>query len=481
MIGTLLNKAKVYIVSPTILFCFFVGAQIFINTNKLYIGLLIIYLFALYATSKNILKTLWYGFVSTLLFQQGKYFISYIFISTPQSIQEIPVLYNVMFSDVILIVLLFVLKRSSKKYFYSQKTEIYEYVFPILLCIGVVSSFFSYFQDISFFYLLQVLKYFVLYQISKIIFSDKQIKRVTFEIIIVFLIFNGGLMLLQWFKHGPVGWPIEHVNTWSQLGRYAVEQLDIYRPGGTMDDPNLIASFMGVVLPYLYSLVFIKNNHKNWLVWLSLSLSFLGIILSGSRAVWLVSVVIGFTSFVFLTKISITIDFPFILSRKNFIRLLFPFIVLLPLVLLRLSTIATAFSSNGSGIYRLRHLEIAKDYLLNNPFGIGLHVFQYLTPMIYQPEDYSYKIAEPHNIIAQIGSEFGILGLLLFSFLFFRIMTEKYKKLKKTKNIEMFGIFISCITYLGISCFYPWFLYSPISEIFWIFMGLNQYVEKNKR
>ena len=92
--------------------------------------------------------------------------------------------------------------------------------------------------------------------------------------------------------------------------------------------------------------------------------------------------------------------------------------------------------------------------------------------MRYEPKEYSYQPAEPHNIFAQIGSELGIFGLLLFSYVFFRIISRKYRDVRLGNDMLGFGIFLSCISYLGIASFFPWFLYSPLSETFWIFMGI---------
>lgn len=462
-----------------LLFCVFVLAQILVNTNKLYLLLIVFYAIGLYLISRNALKTAWFTFISLLLFQQAKYFIETISIPTSQSYVNIPVLYNIMFSDISLLFVLFFIWRGRASAVINKKVGSVELLFIPIIIVGLISTWLSYFPNISLFYLIQIVKYFVIFIISGIILNDKNIKKISFEILFLFVLFNGTLICLQALRGGPFGLPIEHLNLWSQLGRFAVEQTDIYRPGGTFDDPNLAASVIGMIFPILLAVGLARSIFNRSFVWITLAAAAMGLLFTGSRAVWLISVLVCFFGIYMCKRLYKKIRLPILPSPRNILYVILISSIVLPFIMLRLSTLSSTFTDTGSGTYRLKHLEIATNYLLSFPFGIGLNVFEYLTPMRYEAKDYVYQIAEPHNIFAQIGSELGIFGLLLFCYVFSRIISHKYKIVLVNKKPLSIGILLGCISYLGIACFYPWFLYAPVSELFWLFMGAELYGTKN--
>jgi O-Antigen ligase len=377
-----------------------------------------------------------------------------------------------MFADVALAGVLYILFRQRSSLRIQHQASNIGLLFIPIIIIGIISTWLSYFSDISFFYLIQIVKYFVIFSISGIVLRDNKVKKISFEILFLFALFNGVLICLQKIRGGPLGLPIEHLNYWSELGRFSVEQADVYRPAGTLDDPNLASSILGIIFPVACILGISKNTFHKTLMWSTVAFSSLGLLFAGSRAVWLVLGGISLVGYVLFRRLKTKALLPSVITRKYVIMGVFILLIFLPFFLLRISTLPQAFSTNGSGIYRLRHIAIATNYLMAYPFGIGLHVFQYITPMLYEAKEYSYQIAEPHNIAAQIGSEFGIFGLLLFCYVFFRIIARKYQEVLQYKNHLSLGILLGCLSYLGIACFYPWFLYSPISEIFWMFMGI---------
>ena len=204
-----------------------------------------------------------------------------------------------------------------------------------------------------------------------------------------------------------------------------------------------------------------------------------GILFAGSRAAWLVLGGVIIAGYAMIRRLRLSIRIPRLSIRTRSIILLVAAVIFLPIVLLRLHTLPQSFSENGSGMYRLRHLALARDYMMAYPLGIGLYVFQYVTPMTHEARAYSYFQAEPHNIAAQIGSELGFFGLLLFCYVFFRIITRIYQEARQYKNGLGVGILLGCLSYLGIACFYPWFLYSPISELFWMLAGVTIHETQN--
>jgi lipid-A-disaccharide synthase-like uncharacterized protein len=437
-----------------------------------------LYLLFIFAYTKKIIRSLWITYISTLLFFQGRYFINYLTVSHQATPIVLPVYYGILFSDVILLALLFFIFRRNQISILQRRLQLFEYVFVLILIIGLISSIFSYFSNISFFYLLQISKYFILYFIAHGICTDKKIFKITIEIFLIYILFNSLLICIQKFHGGPFGLPIEHLNMWSTFGSYAVEQQDLYRPGGIYDEPNFMSSIIGIIFPIICYLCLSKNIFNRSLVWMALVFSIFALIIAGSRSVWIITVIIGIVGYYMYKKSfkHTKIRIPNILQNKLILIIVAG--ILMPFFINRILTIPTAFKSNGSALYRVKHISIAKDYMLAYPFGIGLYTFSLITPMKYDPHEYSYKIAEPHNIFAQIGSELGLVGLLLFCFLYFRIIRQKIIVVNRKHDPIYFGITLSCISYIGIACFYPWFIFTPIGDIFWIFMGL-EYDNKN--
>lgn len=186
----------------------------------------------------------------------------------------------------------------------------------------------------------------------------------------------------------------------------------VLRPYATFSHPNVLAGFL------LVSMVLITGGDKKQgirkiIQWAALILAAVVIILSFSRAVWLVGLIIGFLAILKHFRGE---------EKKKHLR----GVVLLTLLV----TIGLFFSfaKNLSGqeflVQRFSLAQIALKMIEANPFvGVGLNNFIPQLPNYWQQYGMTYWLQPVHNIYLLVAVEAGLVGWLIF--LWFLILTFK--------------------------------------------------------
>ena len=213
------------------------------------------------------------------------------------------------------------------------------------------------------------------------------------------------------------------------------------RAYGTFVHPNILGAFLVISLLCLIYL-FLENKNKKLepLFFITLFSLILGLILTFSRAAWLVSFLMilfllfsewkkrGFSSELKFLLIIITTIIIFLTSIFHWV--IFPKIYL--------------SSSEPAIQLRMNDLKLGLQSIKDNPFlGVGLG----------QPV-YSGQQQPIHNLYLLIASEIGLVGL----FLFFLIIFSKFRNLLEIRNLdlEISKVILISILLLGMFDHYFW-------------------------
>jgi len=464
-------RSRGYLVEQSYIIAAFYLCNIWINTNRYYLVLLVLFAGIMYRKTRNALESIWLLLLASIPFHQGKYIIESFQSFTYPSVFS-SILYFITFSDGLLLALLYLLIRNRRMISSRVYTESADLVVLLLICTGAVSVYAARFYTISFFGYWLFIKMLLLYLASRILHSRFGWIRQTLEAFLLFVLFNSSLIIIQYLRGGPLGLPVERLNRWSAYGRYAFETATVYRPGGITDDPNASATVLGMFLPLLVLLGFTKHPLHKGFVWLTFAVSALALVFTGSRAVIITTAVTMTAVLIVLRHKNITVAIPSAVRRFMVPALAGITIYIVPLLYQRFATLTTALSSSGSGTFRLRHLQIALDTIKTNPFGSGLNTTAYEMSLKYPPEYYLFDTSELHSIFAQIIAGIGIPGFLLFLLFLYLTVKRLAKRVENQHNTILLAVLISLTSFLMAAGFYPWLLIISVSGFFWVLAGV---------
>ena len=458
-----------------LIFAVFVLSHLFVTNYKPYSVLIFLYASLLVIVTKDISSSLWYATLGTLLFFKAKYF-SIPFISSAAVsaglTTETPFEYYISFSLMLLALLIFSILRTRRGASVVLPLFWESILITLLLLIGSVSSSLSAFGAVSWFSLLIVVEYVLLFYVSIIMCSDKKV-FMSIRMIILFISLNALLIVLQKLRGGPIGIILEDVSS-GAFGRFPTETPGFYRPGGIYFEPNLPASLINLILP---AALYFVLTHIKGLVGVVLRMSLLmllaALIATGSRANLAIGVIaISTTAWYYWHKNTL---FTLFTNPRFIIIIAIVLLLLLPTIFSRVSSVPTSFTGDTGGWqFRLRHITIAKDIISTNIFGVGLDVFQYHILDHYSPTYYFSHFTAPHNVLAEVGSATGFIGLGVFISFFIVVLYRLFKNFKGD-NTAASGInaalLIGYATYLLSAQVYPWLFTPPLSELSWIVLG----------
>jgi O-antigen ligase len=300
------------------------------------------------------------------------------------------------------------------------------------------------------------------------LFIDSKIKLKTIiETIIASVLFQIFLVFLQKINNGTLGIYIESFMLKEEFGIRSNENIDILRLTGSFFEPSILGTFLLVNFSLLLnSLKKLKNNKTKKLILFTLLCSFIGIILTASRGIYLL-----FFAYIifelFLESKGRNIKFKKI--NRNLIIIIITIItVLLPYFSNRVFDFSKIFSKLGSGTYRLQLAEQAYLLAKNNLLGVGLNLSPYSFAIQKFSKEIIFDPAHPHNIFFQILAETGFLGLIIFSLYIFYT-------LKEVPNLNKNLFFYPVVLFLIAAQFYPIFInQSEITSYFFLFIGLSR-------
>lgn len=284
------------------------------------------------------------------------------------------------------------------------------------------------------------------------------------------------------------------------VAKIDVEGGHFLRAYGTFPHPNILAGFL---LLGLFSLFYfwLRRPTQGWpfsalrrlflgdlLIGISLFIVALGLILTFSRAAWLIAIVLSgaLIAFLFTNK-----DY-----RKQSLRLLILLLAISYLLLAAWGWVifsrATISLSEPAVSQRLAYNELGFNLLKLKPFGVGMG-----NQVIYSVQNNLYKNLgmneswqwQPiHNIYFLIGVEIGILGLFVFLIFLSLFLISKSKflisKQYQNPNIQNKNLFrnsdleiricqLMLLALLGFG-FFDHFLWTlqPGRLMFWVVIGL---------
>ncbi|MBU0576334.1 O-antigen ligase family protein [Patescibacteria group bacterium] len=447
-----------------------------IGTLRPYLLAMVLLVVVIYFLNKELINSVWLGFIGIYLLRQSKYFIKPYIAPDNYSalgLKQPELIFFVAFADALLILLLYLLVRSRFKT--GSKPFKIPHAFPylpllLIITLGVVSSLLSPLPEVSWFWLLQLTKLFAMGFLAMALVKDKSLAKKTLEIIFIYGLFLASLVVAQKINGGPIGLAIEEKYT-GYAGRFADESPSLYRPGGIFWDANLTSSILIMFLPSWFIFSFKKVWFHRGFMMSCFVVGSLALILTASRAAWVIGAMLILVSYQLIIKKN-KVQLPVWLKKYGWIILGLLIIFLAPMILDRLMSLTQVFREDGGAIYRLRHLQMAAHFMATRPLGLGLNVYQYKILDQWKPEFYLYDSTPAHNLFAQVGAALGIGGLLLFIRFIYRIIVQGYSWLVSGKNILIKGLILGCLGYLLVSQFYPWWLTIPISGIVWLLLGI---------
>jgi O-antigen ligase len=244
--------------------------------------------------------------------------------------------------------------------------------------------------------------------------NKKSIKENLVKIIPCWVVFESLLAMAQIAKNGSLNgifyWFGERSFSFNTIGiaQISVMGRGLIRAYGTFSHPNSLAGFFLVVLLLWY---FLKKKVNNYYWWTVFWFGFLGIMVSGSRTIWVLT--LGLVLGLAWVKIK---------NKVNIIGLFLLFFAILVFVL-RLVNMEYQVSDflggwDVGGISKRMQLNWAGLKMIKESpwFGIGLGNFLVRLPE-FQRNSGFYWLQPVHNIFILAWSQIGVLGLIL-SFLF---------------------------------------------------------------
>ena len=353
-----------------------------------------------------------------------------------------------------LLLLSFLMIMSSAIHTFTLKNIYFGKIDPILSWLGL-------FNWIPFFWIFWSSQYFLK--------SKKQREKISTLMVLgtIPVIITGiGQYFFEW--HGPIKF-LYGIVTWYQRPIDSVSGLT-----GLFNHANYAGSWFTFLLPISIALS-LKNSRNNLLFKTNLIFIIFCILLTNSRNAWASSiltipVLFGVNSFIFLTPLLLFFGVIIIITTNNLFQggLQDWFQNIIP------NKIWREFSSEGFTELNVTRFDIFKAaikiILLNPLFGTGGGSF----PIIYELQTGFWK-GHTHNFFSDLSLSYGIPSMIILIFIFYKVISNGYKKtyLKNNflENIIDRAWITATIIFL-ISQFIDVQYYDArISLIFWILLA----------
>lgn len=451
----------------------FMLLHLVIGPNRIYLLALALLIIFLYKISGNFLNTLWLAFLATLPFGRGRFF-EHIVISKANWAGDYDLSFNIaiLFSDVLLAVIVYVLlsrfKTSKRKYKVSKHSPLLFLSLLFFLVSAATSAYFARFPWTSTYFYLQLAKFIILFFVSIAVFKSEIIFRKTLQILGLFIFLNALLVVGQYFNRGPIGLNIEGAGP--TYGFFAVENPELYRPGGFAADPNIAASFFTAFFPLILINTIISNKQWTRITWVTIGIFLAAFIFTASRVAWTITAASSLFGIWYVKKFYKTY-IPRFLSKYWLVLLAISIIVFAPLIADRLATISDIFNKEGGGTFRVGHLKVGWHYISSRPQGVGIGLFPFAMAQDFPIYVSGLRPTLAHNIFAQIGAELGFIGLTSF-IAFLWLLVRKFLNSLVIRKLHLspfaFSIFLAFTSFVALSSVFPWFLHPSIGWLFWI-------------
>jgi O-antigen ligase len=269
--------------------------------------------------------------------------------------------------------------------------------------------------------------------------------------------------IFQFIKNGTIGGPLYYLGERSfnsgtpGIALVSLNGVEYLRAYSTFSHPNSLAGFLGAVIFFILLSGKLKKNLLNFL---GVSIILVCFLLSFSVSAYL-GIFLAFSFYLFSG------------NRKPFkwIVVVYLFLSIVGSLLLPLSApwILKTFPLVGQNISQRLDLVYIAGSMVSQRFllGEGLGTFIVNLPVFKGIFSYSWLLQPVHNIFLLVFSEAGILGLLAFCFLIYKVLVAQLKT--KTLFLLLPLIFI---LFTGLFDHYTLTLQQNIL-LFSIFIGLS--------
>ncbi|MCB9813404.1 MAG: O-antigen ligase family protein [Pseudomonadales bacterium] len=298
-------------------------------------------------------------------------------------------------------------------------------------------------------------------------------------------LFQSIWLTLQTLNNGHLNRDIEVFLFSSKISIQSSENSNLLRLPGTFYESSILGTFLITNISILI-LYLINNNkiqmRKKTMIFLSIAMGTIAIILTGSRAIYLISfliLIILLKTKHCLSKDKIKALILSIKKIKLIIPIIFAILFVWPYFINRISSANQVFSKEGSGSYRIQLSEYALKLTDKKPlFGVGLNLSEFYLATSFPGEDYFFDAAYPHNIIIQILAETGLVGITLFIYFIYLILFRPTIK----RNLNNFNEFhLASIVFLMCAQFYPIFInHMEIISYLFLYLGFAAFSNQKK-
>lgn len=379
--------------------------------------------------------------------------------------------------------LLFYLHQFRQKLFFQTKKimlgkniVISILFFCLFIAIGALGSISTHFYWPVFLSTVQLLLLLLVFLMPYFAINQKNDLKYFAQIVSSSILFQSFWLILQTINKGHLGRDIEVLLPGFEFSVRSTENFDLMRLPGTFFESSILGTFLITNLTImLFSLVKNKkqNQSESRLFAFTVFVGYFALLLTGSRAIYLISILL-LATFAYLKgwlskngqRVAIN------LVKKNLFLIpifLIALIFISPYLINRLGSANKLFTKEGSATYRLQLNQFAFRLTEKSPFfGVGLNLSPYYFASSFPQEDYFVDPAHPHNLLIQLLAETGVLGMGAFIlFLYFIIRPILIKKTKIN------GYLIAAIFYFICAQIYPIFInHMEIISYFFLYLGL---------
>ena len=234
-------------------------------------------------------------------------------------------------------------------------------------------------------------------------------------------------------------------NTWFSYYENSAPTLRMF---SVFPDSHSFSLFIIISLAFLTTLLFFKKTHsyKGWL-WVVIILSFLVLVFSGSRAIWLSAAVpFGIVLLLYIYGYFKDKKYSSIIRKNSqLIRLFFGFLLIF-LISFPVSSLIISQSYQIDGddaslaFKRAKSLADLEELSVKNRMGIWKASFQSILkhpvlgvgignyPIVLEEDISATKRgASAHNLYLDVASEMGLLGLIILLLIFWQIIKRAIK------------------------------------------------------
>ncbi len=231
----------------------------------------------------------------------------------------------------------------------------------------------------------------------------------------------------------------------------------------TLQNPNLLAGFLVVIIAVASSLGFNARRPRRKLLFLGLVLALvMCLALTYSRGAW-------------LSIVAVIVAFGVLYSRKTFwLLLLVPVVVVAGHDVLMERLMSIFHPTDTSSTLRLALWESSIAMIVDHPlFGIGWGAYEFVYPAYdFFVLDAGTKIFHAHNMYLHIAAEIGLPGLVAFLIIMYGHARLALELAANTANRWLHGLMLGVLVALlsiAVSGFTDYIMFNPqVAMLYWL-------------